>query len=338
MAWTTGGPKRGREWGLLWRGVGLLAITAAALVGCQPAKGPESAGQPAAGETFVIGFSQCTTTEPWRVLFNELLIAQAKTSPAIGLVVLDAQDRTEKQVADMESFINRKVDAILISPKEAAGLTGIVARATDAGIPVIVLDRGVNTEKYAAFLGGDNVEIGREVGRYCVEVLGGPGQAKGNIYEIWGGKGTPASHDRHNGFYEVVSGEAGIKVEGDQDGDWKQEKGYNIMQTRLQLPGKIDLVYAHNDPMAFGAYLAAKDAGRDKEIRFVGVDAIPNEGCQWVKNGQLAATFVYPPPGGEGLHLAWRLLHGQSVAKRTLLPTSRITRESVDAYLESLKQ
>lgn len=286
---------------------------------------------------YVIGFSQCTTTEPWRALFNRLLVAEAAKMPDVRLDVLDAQDQTARQVADMESFINRKVDAILISPREAPGLTAIVERATSAGIPVVVLDRDVNTKNYACFVGGDNMEIGREAGRYAVEALGGPSNAKGFIYEIWGGQASTPAQERHNGFHEIVDKEAGIKVEGNQDGDWKQRKGYDIMETALKRYDKIDLVYAHNDPMAYGAHLAAKDAGREKGIRFVGIDAIPEEGCMWVKSGELAATFVYPPPGVQGLHNALKILKGEKVEKRQMLATKRITAKTVDEYLASLK-
>lgn len=225
----------------------------------------ESSASPTIDRKVVIGFSQCTTVEPWRALFNRLLIAEADKMPNVELVVLDAQDRTEKQVQDMETLINRKVDAILISPKEAPGLTKVVEDATKAGIPVVVLDRDVNTKDYACFIGGDNMEIGREAGRYAVEALGGAGKAKGFIYEIWGGMGSTPAQERHDGFHEIVGKEAGIKVEGNQDGDWKQDKGFSIMETALKRYKNIGLVYAHNDPMAFGAYLAAKAAGRVKE-------------------------------------------------------------------------
>ncbi len=316
-------------------------LSSSLIIACTQKSAPDKAGgekTAAAGKQYVIGFSQCTTTEPWRALFNRLLEAEAAKMPDVKLVVLDAQDRTEKQVADMESFITRKMDAILISPKEAPGLTEVVERATRAGIPVIVLDRDVNTKNYACWIGGDNLEIGREAGRYAVEVLGGPGKAQGVVYEIWGGMASPPAQDRHKGFHEIVGQEKGIKVEGNQDGDWKQEKGYNIMETALKTLPKIDLVYAHNDPMAFGAYLAAKDARREKEIKFVGIDAIPEEGCTWVKNGQLAATFVYPPPGVEGLHAALKILKGEKVEPRISLPTRRITSANVDEYLASLKK
>ena len=111
--------------------------------------------------------------------------------------------------------------------------------------------------------------IGRAAGEYAVKMLGGKGKAKGNIVEIWGGMGTQPAHDRHDGFHEFTDKEPGIKNLLDkQSGDWKQDKAYNIMTTALRNNEKIDLVYGHNDPMAYGAYLAAKDAGRDKDIKF----------------------------------------------------------------------
>jgi len=341
-----------RRWmGNASRILGGLAGVALIALSCGPKK--ESPAPPKAGaapgatektstttakKKYVIGFSQCTTTEPWRALFNRLLENEAKKTPNVELVVLDAQDQTEKQVSDVESFINRKADAILISPKEAPGLTNVVERATKEKIPVVVLDRDVNTKNYACFVGGDNLEIGREAGRYAVEALGGAGKAQGFIYEIWGGMASTPAKERHDGFHEIVDKEKGVTVEGNQDGDWKQDKAYNIMETALKRFQKIDLVYAHNDPMAYGAYLAAKHANRDAGIKFVGIDAIPEEGCMWVKRGQLAATFVYPPPGVEGLHLALKILQGEKVAPRTMLPTKRITAANVDEYLASLKK
>jgi ribose transport system substrate-binding protein len=236
----------------------------------------------------------------------------------------------------METFINQKMDAILISPKEAPGLTDVVSRATDAGIPVIVLDRDVETDNYACFVGGDNMEIGREAGRFAVEHLGGEGQAKGKVYEICGGLVSTPAQERRDGFHEIVEQEPGITIVGGLDGDWKQEKGYEIMETALKSEEgqDIDLVYAHNDPMAYGARLAYEDAKVEREIGFIGIDAIPTEGCQWVKDGKLLATFVYPPPGEKGLQVALDILNGrQPESKRIMLDTRRITKETVDEYL-----
>src|SRR4051812_37762724 len=282
-----------------------------------------------------IGFSQVTTIEPWRVQFNKDIKAEAAKHPEIELLISDGEDRTEKQVADVETFISQQVNALLVSPKESAGLTGVVEKAIEAKIPVFVLDRNVNTDRYTQFVGGDNKLIGRAAGEYAVQLLGGPGKANGNVVEIWGGMGTQPAHDRHEGFHEMTDKEAGIKYLLDQQsGDWKQDQAYNIMATALRNNEDIDLVYGHNDPMAYGAYLAAKDAGREKDIKFIGIDALPGEGVTWVNNGELAATFLYPTPGAEGLRQAIKLLGGETLEKKMVLPTNTVTKDNAAEILK----
>ena len=277
-----------------------------------------------------VGFSQCTTLEPWRVQFNKDIETEAKNHPEVDLIITDGQDKTEKQVADVENLIAQQVDVLLISPKESAGLTGVVEKAIDAKIPVIVLDRNVDTKRITQFIGGDNVVIGKAAGEYAVKLLGGPGKAQGNVVEIWGGMGTQPAHDRHDGFHAFTDKEPGIKyLLNNQSGDWKQDQAYNIMTTALRNNEKIDLVYGHNDPMAYGAYLAAKDAGRDKDIKFIiGIDGLPDEGVTWVNKGQLTATFLYATPGAEGLRQAVKLLNGEKIEPVITLPTMLITKDN----------
>jgi ribose transport system substrate-binding protein len=283
-----------------------------------------------------IGFSQVTTIEPWRVQFNKDIRAEAAKHPEVELLISDGEDRTEKQVADVENFIRQEVDALLVSPKESAGLTGVVLEAIDAGIPVFVLDRNVDTDRYTQFIGGDNVLIGRAAGEYAVAALGGAGKAQGNVVEIWGNPGTQPAHDRHDGFHEFTDKEAGIKNLLDQQtADWKQAEAYDVMATALRNHEDIDLVYGHNDPMAYGAYLAAKDVGREKEIKFLGIDALPDEGVRWVYNGELAATFLYATPGAEGLRQAVKFLNGEKVEKNITLPTMTVTKENAAEILKA---
>ncbi len=292
--------------------------------------------QQAPARQFVIGFSQATTTEPWRLLFNKELRAEATRHPEIELIMADAMDDVAKQVADVEGLITREVDAILISPKVAAGLTPVVNKADALGIPVFVLDRDLVNDSYTQFIGGDNLEIGRAAGRYAVEHLGGAGRARGAIVEIWGGmKSTPAQ-DRHQGFAQIIATEPGLTIVNEpEDGDWKQDLGYEIMANALDQHETIDLVYAHNDPMAYGAYLAAKDVGRQGEMVFLGIDGIPAEGVTWVHQGILTATFLYKTPGDEGIRQALRLLRGESIEKRVTLPTLTIDRGNAEAILRS---
>jgi ribose transport system substrate-binding protein len=282
-----------------------------------------------------VGFSQCTTLEPWRVQFNKDIEAEAKLHPEVDLIITDGQDKTEKQVADVENLIVQHVDVILISPKESAGLTGVVEKAIDAKIPVIVLDRNVDTKRITQFIGGDNVLIGKAAGEEAVKLLGGPGKAAGNVVEIWGGMGTAPAHDRHDGFHDLTDKEPGIKyLLNNQSGDWKQDKAYNIMTTALRNNEKIDLVYGHNDPMAYGAYLAIKDAGR-KDIKFIlGIDGLPDEGVVWVNKGFLTATFLYATPGAEGLRQAVKLLNGEKIPPVITLPTMLIDKNNSEEILK----
>jgi ribose transport system substrate-binding protein len=288
-----------------------------------------------AAAKWTVGFSQCTTLEPWRVQFNKDIEAEAKNYPEVKLIITDGQDQTQKQVADVENLIVQQVDVLLISPKESAGLTGVVEKAIDAKIPVIVLDRNVDTKRITEFIGGDNVLIGKAVGEEAVKLLGGPGKAEGNVVEIWGGMGTAPAHDRHDGFHALTDKEPGIKyLLNNQSGDWKQDKAYNIMTTALRNNEKIDLVYGHNDPMAYGAYLAIKDAGR-KDIKYIlGIDGLPDEGVEWVNKGYLTATFLYATPGAEGLREAVKLLKGEKIPPVITLPTMMIDKNNAPDILK----
>lgn len=325
-----------------WKALWVVAVTTLILSGCDRSGGTGGSattnpGGDSGSAKYTIGFSQCTVSEPWRVLFNERIIEEAKKHPEVKLIVLDANDKTEEQVAQMKTFIRQKVDAILISPKESPGLTPVVKEATQAGIPVVVLDRDVNTDQYASFIGGDNKEIGRQAGKLAVKYLGGAGHAKGIVYEICGGLASTPAQERRDGFHEVVEKEPGVKIIGGLDGDWKKDKAQQIMQDALKTNPQIDLVYAHNDPMAQGAHLAAKSAGRAEGIKFIGIDGLPHEGQAWVRSGELTATLAYPTPGEKGLEVALDILAGKPVEKRYILPTRIYTKENVDSGGEAVE-
>ncbi|MDM8522845.1 substrate-binding domain-containing protein [Desulfococcaceae bacterium HSG8] len=294
---------------------------------------PASAGDE---KKIVIGFSQATTTEPWRLLFNKELRDEADKHPEVKLIVRDGMDDAAKQAADIEEFIKMRVNAILISPKVAAELTPMVNKAFDSGIPVFVLDRDLVNDRYTQFIGGDNKLIGRAAGKYAVKFLGGTGKAKGNVVEIWGGSSSTPAHDRYSGFHDIIDKEPGIKmITKPNDGDWKQDMGYEIMAEALDAHDKIDLVYAHNDPMAYGAYMAAKDVEREKGTAFLGIDGIPAEGVKWVHEGILTATFLYKTPGDEGVRQALKLLKGETIEKRVTLPTKTIDKTNAESILRA---
>ncbi len=272
----------------------------------------------------LIGFSQANLAEPWRKAMNADIAERAKDFPDLEIVYADAAQDNAKQVADVESFLRQKIELLIISPNEAKPLTPIVERAFEQKIPVVVLDREIEGDSYTTFIGANNREIGRAAGEYAAQILGG----KGNVVEIRGLPGSTPARDRSEGFREAIAKFPGITIVHDPVANWLREEAMSQMESALSAHDKIDLVYGHNDPMAIGAYLAAKAKGRDGEMKFIGIDGLPglDGGRQAVADGKLAATFVYPTGGKEAVEIAEKILHGEQAPHRITLPTERITK------------
>jgi len=282
---------------------------------------------------WVIGMSQCNLGEPWRVQMNADIKKAAEAFPDLEVIFKDAQNDNLRQRAHVEEFVSTGVDLIIISPKEAAPLTPPVSEACRKGIPVIVLDRRVLGEDYSCFIGADNKKIGRAAGRWIVERLGG----KGRVVELKGLMTSTPGQDRHSGFVEGTRGSA-IEVIFEADMKWLEPNARQEMESALARFAKIDLVYAHNDPGAHGAYLAAKAAGREKEIIFVGIDGLPQEGQVYVRQGILAASFEYPTGGKEAIQTAVDILNGKKVPKEITLQSRVFTAENIENGGEWLKE
>lgn len=273
--------------------------------------------------TFTVGMSQCNLGEPWRVQMNADIRKASEEHPELNVVFKDAQNDNLRQRAHIEEFIRAGVDAILVSPKEAAPLTGVVRDAYRKGIPVIVIDRRVLGDEYTCFIGADNVKIGRAAGRWLAERLGGTGK----VVELKGLMTSTPGQDRHSGFREGIRG-SGLEVVFEADMKWLEPNARREMESALARFSHIDAVYAHNDPGAHGAWLAARAAGREKSIVFIGIDALPHEGVAYVSQGILAASFEYPTGGREAVETVLSVLNGEKVPKEITLPSRVFTKEN----------
>ncbi len=282
---------------------------------------------------WTIGMSQCNLGEPWRVQMNADIKKEDGKYPEVRVVFKDAQNDNLRQRAHVEEFIKAGVNLLIISPKEAAPLTPPVKAAFEKGIPVIVLDRRVLGNDYTCFIGADNKKIGRAAGNWVVRRLGG----KGNVVELKGLMTSTPGQDRHSGFVEAIKG-SNIEIIFDADMKWLEPNARREMESALARFKDIDLVYAHNDPGAHGAYLAAKAAGREKTITFVGIDGLPQEGQMYVRQGILFASFEYPTGGREAIETALKILKGEKVAKEMTLPSRVFTKENIDKGGEWLKE
>lgn len=295
------------------------------------ATGGVSAADGTTSHLYKIGMSQCNLGEPWRVQMNADIQQAAAQHANLQVTFKDAQNDALRQRAHIEEFVSAGVDLIIISPKEAQPLTEPVARAIDAGIPVIVLDRAVLGDKYTCFIGADNKMIGRAAGQWIKKRLKG----KGQVVELKGLMTSTPGQDRHAGFREGIAG-SDIKVIFEADMKWLEPNARTEMESALARFDHIDLVFAHNDPGAHGAYLAAKATGRDKEMLFVGIDGLPQEGQAYVARGILDATFLYPTGGAEAIDTALKILAGKQVPKAITLRSRVFTQANIKQGGEEL--
>jgi ribose transport system substrate-binding protein len=280
-------------------------------------------------DPYVIGMSQSNLGEPWRVQMDVDVRAAAEQHANLRVIFKDAQNNSLTQRAQVEEFVEQGVDLIIISPKEAAPLTAPVAAAYQGGVPVIVLDREVQGDQYTSFIGADNVRIGREAGRWLHERLGG----RGKIVELKGLMTSTPGQDRNQGFLEGIEMDAnpGLEIVFSGDMEWLEPNARSEMESALATNPEIDAVYAHNDPGAHGAWLAARAAGREEEMLFVGIDALPHEGQQYVQQGILDATFLYPTGGAEAIDMALKVLAGETVPRHITLGSRIFTAENVES-------
>jgi ribose transport system substrate-binding protein len=291
-------------------------------------KARDAKASKSAAKTYTIGFSQCTFEDPWRIYMNKEMEAAAARHSEIKLVIANGENRNARQIADIENFIASNVDAIIVSPREAAPLTDVVAKAYDRGIPVIVLDRRVLGDKYTVFIGASNLEIGKAAGDHLVEIL----PSMGKVVEIEGILGATATQERHDGFHQAIDNVGRIEVVCDQPGNYKRSPARQIMADALQANPRIHAVYAHNDEMAIGAFLAAKAVGREKDIIFIGIDG-QSEAVSMIRQGLIHASFIYPTGAAEAIESALSILQGGiPPAKEITLKTTLITKNEHTEY------
>jgi len=281
---------------------------------------------------FIIGFSQANNAEPYRQHVNDELTAAAKGVKQFTLQIADGAGNVNTQTSQVDNFITQKVDLLLISPFEAAPLTPAVKRAMEAGIPVIELDRktvGEPGKEYTAFIGGDNYKIAMEAGTYTAKTLipeGGP------VAVLQGLPSSTPAVERLNGFKDGVKQNPKIEVVAEQAADWLPDKAQTAFAAMLQAHPDIKVVYASNDMMAAGARLAAKGAGKEKQVKIIGTDGLPGPagGIRSVAEGEWAATFTYPTGAKEAIEMAKKILLdcATSVDSNVTVATQAITADN----------
>jgi ribose transport system substrate-binding protein len=283
-----------------------------------------------AAEKIIVGFSQATMNSQWRVAMTEGNKKYAEEHyPDVDLVITDGENEPSKQISDVESLMKQGIKVLIISPVQAEPLTPIVQQVMQANIPVVTLDREVNT-KVTCRIGAENRPIGVDAGKFIIKRLNGTG----NVVEIEGTVGASATIGRHEGFRDAIRAAPRIKVIADQFCDYLREPAMKFVEETLKRfgPGQIQAIYAHNDEMALGAIQVVEAAGRLNEIAIVGIDG-QNSAFQAIKDGKLAATFTYPFCSPQGIQYAYNLAIGEQVPDQIVLKSTLVDATNVDQYI-----
>ncbi|MFV8390764.1 substrate-binding domain-containing protein [Flavobacterium sp. LB1P71] len=274
-----------------------------------------------------IGFSQSISEDDsWRKSMDNTVKIEASLHPEIDLTIYNANSSTKKQIVDIEKMIDDQLDVIIVAPYGSDSIVPVIEKANKKGIPVIIVDRKVNTSNYTSFLGADNVEVGHIAGKYIVSMS----KAHATILEIKATTDISPGVERSLGFKQIIDQYPNIKKISITAPNLAS-LNTNFSKVLDSMP-KIDYVFAFNDIIALQAWEAAKRKGREKNIKFIGIDGLndPNGGIQAVKDGKLTATILYPTGGSEAIKLAIKLANKEIVSKNNVLNTILIDSLNAD--------
>ncbi len=273
--------------------------------------------------TYKIGFSQCVSEDFWREAMEREMEIEVSLYPELELIKRDAGGNSLQQIEDVRELLGMGIDLLIISPNESDPLTPVVEEVFGQGIPVVVVDRQISSDAWTAYIGADNYEIGFQAGQYAASILEG----RGSILEIAGLKGSSPAMARHDGFVEAIDAYPGVRIDHFLTGKWNWAEGKQVMDSALSQGIRPDLVFSHNDFMAAGAYEAALSHGVAGDFFFIGIDGMAEGGIQYVIDGKLDATWLYPTGGDKAIDVARRILLKQPYDRlndlQTLLIDSR---------------
>lgn len=283
-----------------------------------------------------IGFSQCTGGD-WRDQMNQQMSSEINFYENARLEIRNANGKIENQIADIHYFIEKKVDILIISPFEDKALVDTFNKIDFKGIPILLIDRNLSSNKHIAFVGASNIEVGKIAAQFAVKQIG---DKTSNILLIRGYEKSSATMEREEGFVKTIEPHKNIRIitinaGKDVDGrDLSETK--KVIYEKRDLLKEVDIVYAFNDAMAMIASDEAKGMGLEHNLQFIGVDGRfgYNGGIDAIKNGKLSATIVYPTGGDKAIEIAMKIINKIPVQRNISLPLILIDSSSVDSYYQ----
>ena len=284
-------------------------------------------------DKIIIGFSQCISDDDWRQSMNNSVEIEASLHSEAELTILNADRNVEKQIQQIEQLIAMPVDVLIVSPLVSEALTPVIDKAYKSDIPVILVDRKVNSQNYTSYLGADNTEVGEIAGKYLVALSNG----KADVIEINAEMSTSPGRERSNGFRRVIDNYPDIQLLTAVSATDSRLDG-TYFEGVIKSHPSVNYIFAFNDDLASQAYKIVRSMGLEDRIRIIGVDGLngPNGGIQMVKEGILKATVLYPTGGSEAVKLALQAAKKSSIPKNFVLNTIVIDSLNADIMKNQL--
>lgn len=332
--------------------IGVLGLVATGCTSNEPASSNTSTanagstgsgtggGNDAPGKRVTIGFSGPAADHGWLGAINSAAKAEAEKHSDIDFKVAEGTNDASQQIAQVETFINDKVDAIVLLPSDGAALTDVATKATQAGILVVNVDREFSSPFAArTTILGDNYGMGVSAGTYACTLIKDKKLTNPVIAEIAGIDSLPLTQDRSKGFADALK-TCNAKVTNRVAAQFTVESGEKEASNLLQAASKIDILWNHDDDQGVGVMQALDNADRH-EMAFIGGAGSANA-MRWIKEGKMAATVLYPPTqAADGVKLARLLAQGKGmsdlvqveVPRRIVLNAPVVTKDNVDKYM-----
>lgn len=283
-----------------------------------------------AHKRFVVGVSQCSE-DTWRDKLNEELRIAA-TYYDVDLQIKSANDDVRLQTEQIDRFVEQGVDLLVVAPGQVT-ISPAIDKAYEKGIPVIIFDRRTRSNKYTAYIGADNHDIGASM----AEFMANANTEGTEVVELCGLSSSSPAIERDAGFDSVAAHRPNIDIVKKVYADWTEEGAYHVMDSLLSTPyPAFNCLFAHNDRMAMGARRAVVKHGIDpKTIKLCGIDAMPQQGggMQLVAEGKLFASSIYPTRGDEVMRLAMKILTHKPYDRENRLSSALVTEANARVLL-----
>lgn len=294
-----------------------ILLLSTAILGCNKKK--------EVNKRYKIGFAQAQGGDNWRESMLKEMQREVSFNNEIAFYFRDAQANSQKQKEQIQELINLKVDLLIVSPHEIQPLNAILEKAYDSKIPIVLIDRRINSEKYTAFIGASNYEVGQNAGKYTVAILKG----RGKVLEITGLNTASPFIDRDKGFIDIISKNKGIELIAkinDHEANFEKKLDSFIKKNK-----DLDVIFAHSDYIAKNVYQICKNNGVERKIRIIGVDGLSVEGMgmDMVASNQFKATVLYPTGGQEAMRTAINILEKKPFKKENTLESTLIDSTNV---------